>query len=130
MKMEVMTTATTWRITMREIIDLNLITLLFLCDEVPHSAYCLDFHLGAFFRELLAQAVNVHLDGVGCDVSRMPEYVIFDLLLGDHPPLAAHQKFKHRGFPGRQHLRLIVDGSLAVLGIELQIGNAKRRTEQ
>jgi hypothetical protein len=38
----VMTTATTCRITMREMIDLNLITLLFLCDQVPHSTNGMD----------------------------------------------------------------------------------------
>ncbi|MEH2561929.1 hypothetical protein [Bradyrhizobium sp. AZCC 2289] len=36
-KMEVMTTATMWRITIREMIDLNRITLLFLGDEVSDS---------------------------------------------------------------------------------------------
>ena len=93
MKMEVMTTATTCRITIREMIDLHL-------------------DLGAPFRELLAQAVDIYLDGVRGDFSRMAEDVIFDLLLGHHPALAAHQQLEHRDFAGREHLGLVVDRRL------------------
>src|SRR3984893_3523526 len=101
MKIEVMTTATTCRITMREMIDLNLITLLFLGDEVAKAANGMNLDLGATLRKLLAQAVNVDLDGIGGDISRMSEDVILDLLLGNHAALAAHQQFEHRGFAGR-----------------------------
>src|ERR1700730_4622485 len=130
MKMEVMTTATTCRITMREMIDLNRITLLFLCDEVSYSTNCMNLDLGAPLRQLLAQTVNVHLDGVGRDISRMSEDVIFNLLLGNHASLAAHQQFKHRCFADRKDLGLIVYGRLAVSGIKFEIGDAERAPKQ
>jgi hypothetical protein len=72
-------------------IDLNLGTLFFLCDEVSDAAYRVHLDPGAPLRELLAQAVDIYLDGVRGDVSGMAEDVIFDLLLGNHPALAAHQ---------------------------------------
>src|SRR5580658_4602700 len=100
MKMEVMTTATTCRITMREMIDLNLITLLLLRDEVSYPPYGMNLDLGAALRKLFAQAVNIHLDGVGCDLSRVSEDMVFHLLLGNHAPFAAHQQLQHRGFAG------------------------------
>src|ERR1700676_300361 len=103
MKIEVMMTATTCRITMRDMSDLNLITLLFLGDEVANSANGMNLDLGAALRELLAQPMNVHFDRIGGDLSRVPKDVIFNLLLGHYPPLAAHQKLEHRGFTGRQH---------------------------
>src|SRR3984885_12569730 len=109
MKMEVMTTATTCRMTMREMIDWNLITLLLLCDEVSYSPNGVNLHLGAALRKLLAQTVNVDFDGIRCDFAGVSEDVIFDLLLGNHAPLAAHQQLQHRGFAGRQQLRLVVN---------------------
>src|SRR5260370_21440242 len=110
MKMEVMTTATTCRITMREMIDLNRITLFFLCDEVSHSTDGMNLDLGAALRKLLAQPVNVDLDRVRGDLSGMPEDMIFNLLLANHASLAAHQSLKHRCFAVRKYLRLVVDG--------------------
>ena len=76
---------------MREMIDLNLITLLFLCDEVPDSTNCMNLDLGASLRKLLAQTVDIYLDRVRRDVPRMSKDVIFNLLLGNHAALAAHQ---------------------------------------
>src|SRR5260370_13224683 len=99
MKMEVMTTATTCRITMRERIDLKRITLLFLCDEVANATNCMNPDPGASLRKLPAQTVDVDLDRVRRDVSRGPKDVIFNLLLGNHAPLAAHQYLHHRRFP-------------------------------
>src|SRR6476620_6382037 len=118
MKMEAMTTATTCRMTMREMIDWKRITLLLLCDEVAYSPNGVNLDLGAALRKLFAQPVHIDLDRVRRDFFRMSEDVILDLLLGDHTPLAAHQQFQHRGFAGRQHLRLVVNRGLPVSGIE------------
>src|ERR1700730_8360700 len=130
MKMEVMTTATTCRITMREMIDLNLITLLFLCDQVPHSTNGMDLDLGAPLRKLLAQTVNVDLDRVGGDLARVSKDVVLNLLLGNHAPFAAHQELEHRGFARRQNLGLVIDGGLPVSCIEFEIGDAQRAAQQ
>src|SRR5579872_4836838 len=117
---DVIATTITCRITMREMIDSNRITL-FLSDEIADAADGMDRHLGAPVRELLAQAMNVNLDGIGGDVAGKAEDVILDLLLGHHPALAAHQKLEHIGLARRQHLRLVVDQGLAAAQIELEI---------
>src|SRR5665213_3031813 len=130
MKMEVITTATTCRMMMREMIDWNLITLLLLRDEISDPSNGVNLDLGAAFRKLFAQTVNVDLDRIRCDFSRVSEDVIFDLFLGNHTPFAAHQKLQHRGFAGRQQLRLVVDRGLPVSGIEFEIGDAQRAPEQ
>jgi hypothetical protein len=116
--------------TMREMIDLNLITLFFLCDEVSDSANGMNLDLGASLRKLLAQTMNVDLDGIGRDVPRVSKDVILDLLLGNHTAFAAHQQLQHRSFAGRQELGLIIDGGLPVSGIEFEIRDAKRTPEQ
>src|SRR4029077_4185453 len=118
-----MTTATTCRNTMREMIDWNRSTLFFLGDEVADPADGMHGHPGAAVGELLAQAVNIDLDRVGGDLAGMAEDMGLDLLLGAHATLAAHQEFESRGLAGRQHLRLIVDRGLAILRIELQVGD-------
>src|ERR1700686_2348223 len=130
MKMEVMTTATTCRITIREMIDLNLSTLFFLCDEVPNATNGMNLDLRSPLRQLLAQTMNVHLDRVRRDVSVMPEDVVLDLLLGNHAPLAAHQEFEHRGLAGGQQLGLAVDGRLPVSCIEFEVGDTERTAKQ
>src|SRR5277367_6634787 len=98
MKMEVITTATTCRMTMREMIDLNLITLLLLSDEVSYAPNGMNLDSGAALRKLFAPTVNIDLDRVGCDFSRMSKDVIFNLLLGNHTSFAAHQQLQHRRF--------------------------------
>src|SRR5579871_3596692 len=103
-----MTTATTCRKTMREMIDLKRSTLLFLGDQVAHTANGVDLDLGAALEQLFAQPVYVDLDGIRPDLAGMTEDVVLDLLLGDDASLAAHQEFEHRGFARRQHLGLIV----------------------
>src|ERR1039458_8678097 len=130
MKMEVMTTATTCRITMREMIDWNLITLLLLRDEVSDPPNGMNLDLGASLRKLFAQAVDVDLDCVRCDFSRMSKDVIFHLLLGNHAPFAAHQELQHRCFAGRQQLRLVIDRRLPVSGIEFEIADAQRAAKE
>src|SRR5271165_4240005 len=125
-----MTTATTCRITMREMIDWNLGTLLVLRDQVAHAANGVDLDLGASVRQLLAQAVDIDLDGVRADVAGMAVDVVFHLLLGDDAPFAAHQQFEHGGLAGRKHLRLLVDRGLSALRVELEIGDAERAAEQ
>src|SRR5579863_6936946 len=127
-KTEVIATAITCRITMREMIDLNLITL-FLGDEVSDAADGMDLYLGAFVGKLLAQAMNVDLDGVGGDVAGEPEDMVLDLFLRDHASLAAHQKFEHRRLARRQHLWLIVDRRLPAAQIKAEIGDMKRTAE-
>src|ERR1700684_4037760 len=130
MKTEVMTTATTCRMTMREMIDWNLITLLLLGDEVSDPPNGMNLDLGAALRKLFAQTVNVDLDRIRCDFSGVSEDVIFDLLLGNHTPLAAHQQFQHRGFTRGQQLGLVVNRGLPVSGIEFEIGDAQRAAQQ
>src|SRR6266851_355266 len=127
---EVMTTATTCRITIREMIDLNLGTLLFLRDEIADAANGVNLHLGAALGKLLAQAVDVDLDRVRRDVPGMSEDMVFNLLLGDDAPLAAHQEFEHRDLAGRKQLGLIVDRGLPVSRVEFEIGDAKVAIEQ
>src|SRR5579872_5795146 len=87
---DVIATAITCRITMREMIDSNRITL-FLGDEIADAADGMDRHFGAAVGQLLAQAMDVDLDRVGSDVAGKAEDMILDLLLRDHPSLAAHQ---------------------------------------
>src|SRR5277367_1604585 len=130
MKKEVMTTATTWRTTMRERIDLKRNTLVLLGDQVSYSPDGMHLDLGAALRKLLAQTVNVHLDGVRGDFARVSEDVIFNLLLGNHAALAAHQQLQHLGFAGRQQLRPVVDRGLPVSGIEFEIGDPQRAAEK
>jgi len=79
-KIDVRATAITCKITMREMIDLNRITL-FLSDEISDAAYGMDLHPGAFIEELLSETMNVYFDGIRRDVSRKPEDMILDLLL-------------------------------------------------
>src|ERR1700676_3897033 len=128
-RMDVIATAITCRITMREMIDLNRITL-FLGDEISAAAEGLDLHLGALVGKLLAQAMDIDFDGVRSDLSGKPEDMVLDLLLRHHAPLAAHQKFEHRGFARRQYLRLVVDRRLAITQIKFQIGDVKRTSKQ
>ncbi len=52
-KIDVIATAITCRITMREMIDLNRITL-FLSDEISDAAYGMDLYPRAFVRELFS----------------------------------------------------------------------------
>src|SRR6202020_3376223 len=126
MKMEVMTTATTCRMTMREMIDWNLITLLLLCDEVSYSPNGMNLDLGAALRKLFAQTVDVDLDRIRCDFSRVSEDVIFDLLLGNHTPLAAHQQLQHRGFARGQQLGLVIDRGFSGSCVGFEIGGGQR----
>src|SRR5215469_3921992 len=121
--MDVMTTATTWRKTMREMIDLKRSTSFFLGNEVADAANRMNLNPGAALGQLLAQAMNIDLDRVRRDLAGMPENMILDLLLGDHASLAAHQQLQHCGFARREHLRLIVDRGLPVLGVELEVGD-------
>src|SRR5271168_1971453 len=86
-RMEVIATAITCRITMREMIDLNRITL-FLGDEISDPTDGMDLDLGALVGQLLAQPMNIDLDGIRGDVAGEPEDVILDLLLRHHASLA------------------------------------------
>src|ERR1044072_3750672 len=104
-----MTTATTCRNTIREMIDWNRGTLFFLGDEVADPADGVHLDPGAAVGELLAQAVDIDLDRIGGDLAGMAEDVVLDLLLGNDAALAPHQELKHRSLAGREHLRLIVD---------------------
>ena len=52
-KIDVIATAITCRITMREMIDLNRITHL-LGDEISDATYSMDLYPGVFVRELLS----------------------------------------------------------------------------
>src|ERR1700742_2000260 len=124
-RIEVIATTITCSTTMRERIDLNRITF-FLGDEVSDAADGVDLDLRALVGELLAQPVDIDFDGVGGDVAGKPENVILDLLLRNHAPLAAHQKFEHRRLTRRKHLRLIVDQGLTIAQIEFEIGDVKR----
>src|SRR5579872_3042170 len=121
---DVIATAITCRITMREMIDSNRITL-FLGNEITDAADGVDRHLGAAVGQLLAQAVNIDLDGVGSDVAGKTEDMVLDLLLRNHPPLAAHQKLEHLRLARGEHLRLVVDQRLPAAQVEFEIGNVQ-----
>src|SRR5258707_3307148 len=127
---EVMTTATTCRITMREMIDLNLSTLFFLRDEITDAANGMNLDLGAALRKLLAQAVDIDFDRIRCDLAGMSEDMVLDLFLGDDASFAAHQEFEHRDLARRKELGLIVDRGLPVSRVEFEIGDAKIAVEQ
>src|ERR1700744_5462681 len=90
---DVIATTITCRITIREMIDSNRITL-FLSDEIADATNGVDRYLGTPVGELLAQPVNVDFDGIGSDVAGKAEDVILDLLFRDHPALAAHQQLE------------------------------------
>ena len=115
---------------MREMIDLNLSTLLFLRDEIADAANSVNLDLGAALRKLLAQAMNVDLDGIRRDVPGMTEDMVFDLFLGDDAPLAAHQELEHRDLAGRKELGLIVDRRLPVSRVEFEVGDTQIAVEQ
>src|ERR1700759_315498 len=101
-----MTTATTCRKKMREMIDWNRSTLFFFGDEVADPADGMHGDPGAAVGKLLAQAMDIDLDRVGGDLAGMAEDMVFDLLLGDHASLAPHQQLQHCRLAGGQHLRL------------------------
>src|SRR5262245_56620939 len=125
-----MTTATTCRITMREMIDSNLGTLLLLRDQVTDAANGMNLHLCTALGKLLAQPMDVNLDRIRCHVAGMSEDVVFDLLLGDDAALAAHQELQHLGLAGREELGLVVDRGLPIPGGEFEIGDAQIAAEQ
>src|SRR6516165_2928972 len=127
-RIDVIATAITCRITIREMIDLNRITL-FLGDEVSDAANGMDLYLGTPVGKLLSQAMDINFDSVGGDFPGDSENVVLDLLLGNHAPLAAHQKFEHIGFARRQHLRLIVDRGLTAAQVEFEVGDVKRTSK-
>src|SRR6202011_5804526 len=79
-KIDVTATAITCKITIREMIDLNRITL-FLGDEIADAAYGMNPYPGAFVGELFPEAMDIDFDDIRGDVSRKPEDVILNLLL-------------------------------------------------
>src|ERR1700755_1255722 len=125
-----MITATICIITMREMIDLNLIALFVLRDQIADAANGVYLNLGAVLGKLLAETMNVNLNFVRCDVSGMPKDVVFDLLLGHDAPFTAHQEFEHLDLAGREKLGAIVYRGLAAPCVELKISDAKIATEQ
>src|SRR6516162_9754785 len=103
---------------------------LFLGYEVSDTANGVDLHLGATLGQLFAQAMDVDLDRIRGDIAGQSKNVIFDQFLGDDAILAAHQEFEHRRLASRQDLRFVVDECLAALGVECEVGNLKRASEQ
>src|SRR5882762_2543436 len=115
---------------MREMIDLDRSTLLFLRDEVADAAYGMDLYPGAVLGKLLAQSMDVDFDRFRGDLAGMSEDMSLDLLLRNDAPLAAHQQFEHGGLASREQLGLIVDRGLPVSRIEFEIGDAKIALQQ
>ena len=80
--------------------------------------------------KLLAQAMDINFHRVGSDVAGQPEDLVLDQLLGNNPPLAAHQQLEHRNLAGGQRLRLVIDECLPAFGVENEIGQLQRSSEQ
>src|SRR5262245_47995170 len=102
----------------------------FLGYEVSNTANGVDLHLGATLGQLFAQAMDVDLDRIRGDIAGQPENVIFDQFLRDDAVLAAHQEFEHRRLASRQDLWFAVDERLAALGVERDVRNLQRASEQ
>src|SRR5919109_2708439 len=103
---------------------------LFLGNEVSDAANGMDFHLSAALGQLFAQPMDVDLDRVRGDVAGQAENVIFNQLFGDNTVLAAHEDFKHRRLARGEDLRLVTDESLPAFGIECEVGDLQRASEQ
>src|SRR6516165_5530143 len=103
---------------------------LFLGYEVSDTANGVDLHLGATLGQLFAQAMDVDLDRIRGDIAGQSKNVIFDQFLGDDAILAAHQEFEHRRLARRQDLRFVIDECLAAFGVECEVRNLKRASEQ
>src|SRR3984893_16063400 len=74
--------------------------------------------------------MDVDFDRVRGDVAGQSKNVILDQLLRDNAILAAHQEFKHRRLARRQDLRFVIDECLAAFGVECEVRNLKRASEQ
>src|SRR5262249_5644494 len=130
MRIAVTTMATTWRNMMRDTIDLKRSTLLLLRHDVAQAAHGVDLHLGAAVRELLAQAVNIDLDGIRRDIARHAENLVFNELLRHDIALAPHQELEHRRLAGREDLRVLVDDGPPAFGLENRLATAQAPSPQ
>src|SRR5262249_44774496 len=93
----VMTTATTCRNRIREMIESNLTNLAAFGHHVANAANGVDLDLRAVVRELSPQPVDVDLDRLGRHGAGEPEDLTLDQLLGNRAALAPHQQLEHRG---------------------------------
>src|SRR5215471_5885464 len=74
--------------------------------------------------------MDVDLDRVRSDVAGQPKNVILDQFLRDNAILPAHQQLEYRRLARRQDLRFVVDECLTALGVECEVRNLKRASEQ
>src|SRR3982074_734198 len=103
---------------------------LFLRQEIPDTANCVDLYLRSPLEKLFSETMDVHFDGIRGDVTGLPKNVIFDQFLGDHAVSTTHQKLEDRRFAGRQHLRFVVDECLSAFGVKCEICNLERTSER
>src|SRR4030088_2228997 len=103
---------------------------LFLRQEIRDTANRVDLYLRSPLEKLFSETMDVHFDGIRGDVTGLPKNVIFDQFLGDDAVSTTHQKFEDRRFAGRQNLRFVVDECLSAFGVECEIRNLKRTSEQ
>jgi hypothetical protein len=81
MKIEVIATTITCRITIREIIDLKWNTLPFLRNEISDATYGVNLYSGPLFGELSSETMDIDFNGVRSDIAGKPEDMILNLLL-------------------------------------------------
>src|SRR6476619_2781428 len=74
--------------------------------------------------------MDVDFDCVGSNLPRQPKNLIFDQLLRDRAAFPAHQEFENGRLSGRQDLRFVIYEALPAFGVECEIGNLKRASEQ
>ena len=79
--------------------------------------------------ELLAQAGDVGLDGVGADGLFHAVDAVFERALGNHAAAAAQQQFEQGEFAARQQDRLSRDLDGAVHGVEAEIAGLEPEAE-
>src|SRR5438445_10720209 len=130
MKIDRMITAITCKKMIRAKIDPNRIRLLALSEKVPHTAYGVDDDIGAMIGELLAETMDIDFNGIGCDLGGQSENLVFDQLFRHHAVLATHKEFEDRRFASGQDLRLFVDERLPAFGVEHDVADMQRTSEQ
>src|SRR5262249_4009666 len=74
--------------------------------------------------------MDVYFDGVRGHTPERAEDLAFGHILGNDAAAAPHEQLQHLDLAGRQELRFVVDERLSALGIEREVAEAKRASEQ
>src|SRR6266567_609943 len=121
---------TTCRSTIRDTTERVRMALLPFCDHVAHAADRVDLRIGSGLDQLLANAMDVNLDGVRPDIVGNPEQLILHQLLWNDTPVPPHQDLEDGNFARRKGSRRARDGHLARLGVQDHISDIERASEQ